>query len=244
MAAKAKQVFEADRLQAEFDLYDKHVDVVSAFEWLFTQTRELPVDVVHFERYPAIDDHGITRTPDFTVLFEDGSAIIAEVANLAVHENSIEKACRQIGAYAPLRTVPGPEGSIEEATGVDVVLFVPMEAGPRAVNEIISARLHDDDHPYKPDRPPCIVQFTRDESKYMFQRVLDPANGHIAPGERNPHVEQFLDSGLHIPPRHFQTVKSERRFINDPIPALYLATHLWMFTWPTRCDVQGRWSTW
>jgi hypothetical protein len=234
MSPRAKKVFEAQRLQDEFDVYDKHVDVVSAFEWIFNESKELPAHVTHFERYPTIDDNGTDRTPDFTILFNDGTAIIGEISSLALHANSIEKACAQIANYAPLTSVPGPDGKPHPVTHLDVMLIVPSESGPRAVDEIILNRMHDPDHDYKPPSAPCIVQFTRTESKYILQRIRDAANGHLDPGDRTPHIEDFLNGGLNIPARKFQGVKAARRFMNDPVPALYLATHLWVSTWPTQ----------
>ncbi|MEP6814727.1 MAG: hypothetical protein ABI873_04150 [Marmoricola sp.] len=42
------------RLTGEYETYDQHVDVVSALEFLFTETSDLALTVRHFERFPKI----------------------------------------------------------------------------------------------------------------------------------------------------------------------------------------------
>ena len=65
-----------DRLLHGFTTYDRAVDVVSAFETAFTTRISLPGTVRHFERFPRIPgDRGSTLTPDFTVVFHDGTGL-------------------------------------------------------------------------------------------------------------------------------------------------------------------------
>lgn len=53
------------------------------------------------------------------------------------------------------------------------------------------------------------------------------------PDGREPNVAEYLDNDLSVRAEGFIGIKSRRAFINDPIPQLYLATHLWTRTWPT-----------
>ena len=177
-------------LLTEYETYDQHVDVVSALEWLFTDpaVKGMPATVSHFERYPHIPVAGKTVTPDFTVLFTDGSAIIGEIAKIALHENSVEKVCTQIGGYAVLDRVPGGHGRTVPVNHVDVLLLVHADVGPAAVRRIIRERFADPEHAYSPPEPPCIAQFYRTESHYSFQRLQHQDNGVLCSGDRSPHL--------------------------------------------------------
>ena len=224
------------RLIDEYGTYDEHVDVVSAFEWLFTDpgVKDLPATVQHFERFPRIrGSNGATLTPDFTVLFVDRTAIIGEIAQIALNENSIDKLCKQLANYDALTQVPGPSGLVD-VERLDVVQLVQNRVGLNAVRRIIKERLLDPEHWYKPSRPPCIVQYSRTPDVYVLQRIPDPENGTIyTPPARSPNISTYLDNDFAPPIKNFIATKTRRAFINDPIPPLYLATHLWTRTWPT-----------
>jgi len=224
------------RLLAEFDTYDAHCDVVSALEWLFTDpsVKDLPGTVVHFERFPRVHrPDGSFVTPDFTVLFNDRSGIVGEVASIGLHDNSVDKLCRQIRKYADLEVLPGPGRTPQEVDHLDVMQIVPARVGNTAVQRIIVERMNDPAHEYAPPKSPVIVQYSRDQGTYTLQRNQSPNNGALFTSKRTPNIAAYLDSDLSIPPDKFVPVKTRRAFINDPVPALYLATHLLIRTWPT-----------
>lgn len=228
----------------DFDIYDQYVDVVSAFEWLLTQTSELPPTVRHFERYPRVPGpNGTALTPDFTVLFTDGTSLIGEIAKIALHPNSVEKACSQIGKYAAVTEIPSnPRGLSAKVDSPDVLLLVPADVGLAAVQRIIKERFLDPTHEYKPPRAPAIAQYSRtvnrDDSKYTFQHIPDPANG-LLPSTPAATVGNLLSTGLNVPAKHFKNNKAARKFMNDPIKPLYLATHMWTATLPTQFGPAG-----
>jgi hypothetical protein len=223
----------------DYDLYDQYVDVVSAFEWLFTGTVELTPTVRHFERYPRIKlPDGTVVTPDFTVLFVDGTGLVGEIAKIALHENSVNKTCEQIGKYALLDDLPSDsKGGSAPVTDVAILQLVPAEVGLSAVNRIIKDRYLNPDHPYKPAKPPVIAQFSRsiarDDFRYTFQRIPDPDNGTLPVNSDPATIGLLLTTDSNVPARKFKDVKARRKFMNDPIKPLYLATHLWTSTWPT-----------
>lgn len=227
----------AARLLDEFATYDQHVDVVSAFEWLFTDpgVKDLPGTVAHFERFPRIPrDCGSPLTPDFTVLFTDGTAIVGEIAKIALHENSIDKLCQQIAGYDALDRIPNATGGFTRIQNPDVLQLVRNQNGLTTVKRVIVERYLDPAHPYKPSRPPCVAQYSRTDTVYAFQRLQNPENGTLtAPPARKPNVVDYLNNDWAVAARHFVGVKSRRAFINDPVEPLYLATHLWTRTWPT-----------
>jgi len=224
---------EAERLLADYTLYDEHVDVVSAFEFLFTVPQDMAATVRHFERFPKITVGGHTHTPDFTVLFTDDTALVGEISNLALAAGSVDKACKQLNRYASLTHVPDKTRRLVPVTAVDVVQFVPMRIGPDAVRRIITERMLNPDHDFNPPAAPCIVQYARDSERYMFQRIPEPVNGTITGHGRNPDIGTRIAS-LNVYAARFARVKASRKFINDSIPALYMAAHLYTHTWPTQ----------
>lgn len=218
------------QLQDDFAIYDEHVDVVSSFEWIFTQSScaGMSDTVRHFERYPRVVGAGGTHlTPDFTVLFTDDSAIIAEIAQFANVDNSVDKLCRQLGQDATVTRVQEGRGRTVKAARVDVMYLVPMRLGNTAYDRVIGDRYHDPEHPFSPPGPPCIVQYAREESGYTLQRLRADRNGTLPAGDRNPDIQTWLDGDFKPTLREVLRFKVSRPFINDTIPPLYLATMLW-----------------
>lgn len=233
----------------DFNIYDQYVDVVCAFEWLFTQVTEIADTVRHFERFPRIkvtveDGTEVTLTPDFTVVFKDGTGLVGEISKLAMHDNSIDKACRQIGKYAELTQLPVDEaGTLVEVSDLDVLQLVPSDVGLAAVQRIIKDRFLNADHDYTPPKAPVIAQFSRsadrDEYRYTLQHLPDPANG-VLPGSDDPStIGHFLTRVNNVTADRFNHIKARRKFMNDPIKPLYLATHLWTAHWPTEYGGAG-----
>src|SRR3546814_10229985 len=86
----------ADDLVARADVYDRAVGIVSGFQFLFTEQASLSPTVAHFERYPLITHpDGKEATPDFTVLFHDGGALVGEVAQLSLADQGVDALCRR-----------------------------------------------------------------------------------------------------------------------------------------------------
>lgn len=223
-------------LLSEYRLYDQYVDVVSAFEWLFTATQNMPDAVRWFDRFPRLvgaDDR--PATPDFTVLFNDGSGIVAEIARIAQHDGSVDALCEQLARYSNLTSLPSGIGLVSEVQHLDVVLLVPLELGTATVQRVIRERYHDPDHPYSPARPPCVLQYAPVVDKYVFQRRAEPENGVIEGRDRDPNLGDWLLRGdFNAPARGFAGVKTTRPFMNDPVSQLYLASQLWTKVFATR----------
>jgi len=225
-----------ERLLHGFTTYDRAVDVVSAFEMAYTTSRsEVLRTVRHFERFPRIPRAGDgPLTPDFAVMFEDGTGLAGEIARLAMHENSAESLCRQIAKYDALRQLPDGTG-LATVEHTDVLLLVPQSVGVAAVKRIVVDRFANPKHPYKPSVAPCVVQFAFDEDRYIFQRLLEPRNGTLRDGDRADGLGRWFEENgdFKARPSRFSDIKAARAFINDPVDPLYLATHLWAKTFPT-----------
>ncbi len=186
MAAKESRAAAERALLDGFDVYDRAVDVVSVFEWLHTDPRvDAAGPVLHFERYPSIPaPDGKQATPDFTILFADGTAVAGEVARLALRKESVDKLCAQLGRYDSLTAVPDARGRLQPAD-VDVMYLVEMRLGMAAVQRVLKERLADPGHPYSPVRPPVVVQYAREADRYIFQRIPAPENGALRDSGRS-----------------------------------------------------------
>lgn len=240
-----------ERLLEGFHHYDRCVDVVSAFEMLLTDSRtQVPATVAHFERFPRIAQQGGSPlTPDFSVMFADGGALVAEIASIALRDESVDSLCRQVMNYDGIEQVHGVTGMVEPAF-VDVLLLVPQSVGVNAVTRIIDERLSNEGHFFKPSCAPCIVQFGFDQDRYTFQRLLAAGNGVLRePGRPDGLGAWFAVGNVNLKPDTFIDIKSQRAFVNDAMSPLYLAVHLWAKTFsamaagapaPVRLDVTAR----
>ncbi|MFE9784990.1 hypothetical protein ACFYO7_06365 [Nocardia salmonicida] len=224
--------FDREQLLKDFQRYDRDVDIVSIYHWLFTET-DLAPTVRHFERYPRVKAaDGNRATPDFSVLFNDGSGIVGEIANTALHDNSIEKLCKQLGRYDSLNYLPCGPNRLCPAKPIDVIFLSPMETAADAVHRIMIERHSNPSHPYKPARKPVVVQFARTPDKYVLQKWPDPELiGQLFQGSRSPSYTNF--GTLNVPPYRFSANKVRFAFMNDTVAPLYLATRLWASVFPT-----------
>lgn len=233
MARGTKGPLDPDALVSDFRLYDRAVDIVSIYHWLFTSTKELPSTVEHFERYPRVPgDGGSVVTPDFTVLFKDGRGIAAEIANIALHDGSVESLCRQLEKYSRLTELPNAQGGFSPVQALDVIFLTPIETASAAVRRVCAERLDAPDHWYKPARRPVVIQFAASSDFYVLQFWPDRSvNGALEPSEDANYCD-FDD--LKVRPDHFAPNKVKYGFMNDPVKPLYLATRLWTSVFPSR----------
>jgi hypothetical protein len=221
---------------------------VSAWELIFTQSdTAMPARVRHFERFPSIAvREGRELRPDFTVVFNDGHGIAAEIANFGRDEASVDALCEQILGYDSLMQLPVGGGAFDAISRLDVMLLVPLELGTAAVQRVIGARLGDQGHFYKPQSPPVIIQFaltSQDTERYVFQRRPDPGNGNFRDEGLDDAARLstgwFGSGDVSVKPSRFREIKAARAFINDPVGPLYLATFLWAKTFAARAAAAG-----
>jgi hypothetical protein len=222
-----------DELIRGFNTYERAVDVVSAFEFLHLGSKGLPSTVRHFERFPRLVQDGFISTPDFTIVFKDGSGLAAEIARIALHENSVESLCRQLMRYDSLTRLPSNDGVVDVGY-CDVLLLVPFELGIETTRRVLHERFADAAHWYAPSVAPCVVQFGLDQGRWIFQRISDPLNGVLREDGRPDGIGAwFAENSIKVQPERVAAIKAARAFMNDPVDQLYLATHLWARTFAT-----------
>lgn len=235
MARYAKPTFDADQLLEEFRVYDRHVDVVSCFHWLYTEVKELAETVGYFDRYPRVSVSGKTVTPDFTVTFTDGAGMAGEVAQFSLREESVDGLSRQLQGYGELTEMPdapnrkGHQGSVA-VDPVDVLYLAPVSIAADAARRLFDERADNPDHPFKPRRRPVLAHFSQEPDKYVFLIWPGQGNGELHRGDRD---KVFGDITFVCPASHFGANKVQHGFMNDQVPGLYMATRLWTQVLPT-----------
>lgn len=211
-----------------YRLYDEYSDIVSSMQWLFTDTTKLPNVVTHFERFPRFAVNGVDVTPDFTVLFSNGNAIIGEIARISQRPESVQKLAKQVGAYSSATSVPTTKGR-SKVQEVGVLLLMPVDVAAKTVDRLILKPEHD----VQLSKAPCIANYSRDTKRYNYNRIRDPGNGDLPDNGSGADLVGYLNSSLGTPISAFAPLKAQYPFTNDPVDTLYLATHLYTKTWPT-----------
>jgi hypothetical protein len=233
------ELSDTERLHADYRRYDACVDIVSAAEVWFTSAAGIKDTVAHFERYPTIDHgDGEEATPDFTVLFHDGTAYVGELSNLARPQASIDSLCGQIGRYDSLQRIPGANDTLVDVEALDVIVFVPHGEANAAVARLADA-VSDAEHFYKPSRFPSVFgwSFERERNRYIFSLARGDENNRPRGHGREETLEKWMASRTNPDtltgrPDQFMRFKVARRFVNDPVPPLYMATLLWSVVLP------------
>ena len=235
-----------EHLLRDFRLYDRNVDIVSAWEMIFTtSTTDVPACVRHFERFPSVvATDGNPTAPDFSVVFTDDVGLVGEIASFARRDESVDDLCRQIERYDGLRQLPVGGGALAGVRHVDVMLLVPLNLGTDAIRRVIRERFEDGAHSYSPSAPPVIIQFAldRDPDRYTFQKRPDTGNGYFRDEGRDDSArlsDWFDRSDVNVKPERFREIKAARAFINDPVPPLYLSTFLWAKTFADLAAASG-----
>lgn len=238
-------------LRDEYRAYDRRVDIVSSVEVWFTKVTEMKRTVAWFERYPSLKHplDGNDATPDFTVLFTDGTGYVGELADLALREESLDDLCSQFARYDTLdrlpagRPSPGGVQPTNPVTAIDHLLFV-RHADAASADRRLRDAAADAQHSFALQHPLVVLgwSFEEERAKYAFGRVAgsDRPRGHGRPTslERWMHDPRQYDTltGRAV---HFDKIKAQRRLMNDPVPAIYLAALLWNDVFGTLSGGQG-----
>ncbi len=231
-----------EQLLREYREYDAKVDIVSCFEVYFSNSATMRPTVAHFERFPRFTAaDGIEVTPDFTVLFTDGTVLVGEISNLARHEGSLESLLHQIGRYDGLDQAPGGRRSggghtLTAVDEVDVLVIVPDGESNAAIDRIDGA-VAEGRHDYAPRQRPTVLGWSFDApgSRYIFKYDARSNNSRPRSHGRSPSLATWLaaqSDTLHCHAGHFGPIKVSERFMNDRPPPLYMATMLWLDALP------------
>jgi len=232
--------------RARYAQYDKRVDLVSIFEVWFKRSAGLAKTVQHFERFPQINHpDGRPATPDFTVLFTDGTTLIGEISS--VPPEAVDDAIDQILRYDGITEVPaarrsaGGQQLTHAVTEVDLMLITPLN-GSNATCDRVEARIDSEGISFQ--HPPTVLAWSFDSptGAYTFVRPTRAGNGLPREHGRKPSIGSWLAEGsdeLRGLPIHFAPLKAASRFMNDEPPELYTATVLWSSVFPDILVARG-----
>lgn len=186
-------------------------------------------------------------TPDFTVLFGDGTLLVGEISNLAREERSLEDLLHQIGRYdtlpqAPSGPLAGGGHTLNDVEAVDVLVLVPDGESNAAIDRI-SAAIEERRHGYAPHQRPTVMGWSFDvaNSRYIFKYDDRSRNPRPRTHGRTPTLTSWLleqDDTVRCPASRFGPVKVRQRFMNDRPSALYMATILWLDALPATAGPQ------
>lgn len=190
-----------EQLLREYKEYDARVDIVSSFEVFFRQSTDLPATVAHFERFPryaAPDNDQVT--PDFTVLFNDGTLLVGEISKLARDEHSLEDLLHQIGRYdrltqGPSGPLPGGGHTLADVEAVDVLVLVPDGESNAAIDRIDQA-IEERRYGYAPRQRPTVMGWSFDVagSRYIFKYDDRSNNPRPRTHGRDPSLTSWLQA--------------------------------------------------
>lgn len=236
-------------LRREYDDYDRVVDIVSAAEVWFTKSQTMSPTVRHFERFPRLrhPEDQEPATPDFTVLFNDGTGLVGEISSLGLQPESLDSLANQLGRYERFKQLPSGSATggghmLANVQEIDIVVFVPHRVANACIDRLAGA-IAAEEHDYSPKQPPMILAWSYDPNETSYTFARDERGGKnllIRSHGRSPSLAEWLESNsdtLRGVPRQFVPVKVGRRFMNDEPPELYTATVLWSETIPSLLDV-------
>jgi hypothetical protein len=237
-----------EQLLREYREYDAKVDIVSSFEVFFRESTSLPATVAHFERFPRYKaPDGRAVTPDFTVLFTDGTLLVGEISRLAREERSLEDLLHQIGRYDTLTQAPsgplaGGGHTLVDVESVDVLVLVPDGESNAAIDRINQA-IKERRYGYAPQQRPTVMGWSLDVagSRYIFKYDDRSNNPRPRTHGREPSLTSWLQGAydtLICPAARFAPLKVRHRFMNDRPPGLYMATMLWLDALPAVANPQ------
>jgi hypothetical protein len=222
------------RLLQAFKTYDRTVDVVCCWEFLFTRASPFNSSGLFFDRFPRMTcaSAGETaKTPDFAVLFSEAYGIVGEIKEgFPRDEKSFISHFERLKKYdQPLEFRAGPGRGLIPAVH-DIVLIVPLRDAQEIVTRL-EARLADKALSF--ERQPVVFEWTYDSdaSEYIFRRVALQMGDFrdVAVPEAIRLSKCFSERGasLKITPDKIKDLKANWQFCNDTPPVIYTLVFLW-----------------
>jgi hypothetical protein len=243
VANRANEPPERDYQQEYYD-DDLRNAVVSSFEFFFQHSAGLSPGVRHFERFPHLRlPSGVEVTPDFAVVFHDGSMLCGEIARLSKHEKSIESIRKQVANYyslleGPVAALPGGGHRTGPVGPVDVVILTPHDT-QNAMCVRLAESLANEARSSNPVRRPSVIGYSYDnaKSKLVYNMMRLAGTPPIPSGDRSPSLTSYFEGdgqydSISLPAAYYTDIVAAKRFMNDQPRPLYLATVLWQDVFP------------
>jgi hypothetical protein len=224
-----------ERLHGEFRAYDAAVDLVSCWEFFFTQVKPLSTNVLQFDRFPRLSssEEGETeKTPDFGVLVSPSYGLIGEIkAGFPIEQRSFLGHLGKLKKYdRPLDFKAGPKGERLVPTTHDILLLIPLRDAQEIVTrleEILRGGL------IQFERSLVIFEwyYDHDRNEFVFRKVAgqssDFRDTSVGEDVRLSTYFSRRAASLKVTPDKIQDIKATWQFCNDPPPTIFTLVFLW-----------------
>ncbi len=221
-------------LKVDFSNYDQTVDVISCWHSYFDSIYVKKSAGLFFDRYPILGDKGLT--PDFTMVFSEDYAIIADVArSIENTSHSLESKAAQLKNYdgcKKIRSGPGPNDWIEPKT-IDHMLILHTQFSDRGARDLLKIQKKEE---YKLNSNLTILEYDLSQayadSAYIFKKVGIARNKRLRDKSlpKQFQLERLFGKelkSLNCTPDKFVVNKATHLFCNDSPCPIYLVARLW-----------------
>jgi hypothetical protein len=224
------------KLLDEFKNYDKTVDLVSCWQFLFTEVQSLAKNVLHFDRFPRLSSPSVAgdqpKTPDFAVLFSDSYGIVADVKRSFPLDDKefLSHAKRLLKYDRTLAFKSGIESAPIVPTDHDILLLIPLRDAQEIVHRIGAFRR---EGKLAVERNLISVEWVwdSDRNEYIFRKIAgqdaDFRDSSLPADSRLSSILTQHGTSLKVSPEKIKSIKAAWQFCNDTPPPIYTLVFLW-----------------
>jgi hypothetical protein len=224
------------KLLNDFKLYDKAVDIVSCWQFLFTEVEQYSKNVLLFDRFPRLSSPSTPKdqpkTPDFAVLLSDEYGIVADIKSGFPLDDKgfLSHAGRLLKYDLPLSFKTGVDSRSVIPSDHDILLVIPMRDAQEIVRRIEKFRAAGD---LRIDRNLIAFEWVwdSDQNEYVFRKVAgqtcDFRDASLPANIRLSSIFTERGASLKVSPDKIKSIKAAWQFCNDTPPPIYTLVFLW-----------------
>lgn len=218
-----------------FHLYDKTVDIVSCWQFLFNEAQPLAQSVMWFDRFPRLSSaipNEQPRTPDFAVLVSEAYGLVADVkSGFPLGDKEFLNHARRLLNYdRPLGFMSGARAPTIIPSTHDILLLIPLRDAQEIVGRIQKCRSAGD-LPIERNLIAFEWMWDSDRNEYVFRKVAgqssDFRDSCLPPVARLSSIFTERATSLKISPDKIKSIKAAWQFCNDTPPPIYTIVFLW-----------------
>ena len=223
-----------DKLLDDFKLYDRTVDLVSCWEFLYTKVPAIRDKILHFDRFPRLippkECERDRKTPDFAVLVSDRYGLIGDVkSGFPLEEVAFRRHLERLKKYdQPLSFKSGQKREPISPTTHDILLIIPFRDAQETVVRIEDLLRKG---AVKFERNLIVFEWVYESDEYIFRKVAgqtaDFSDSCVPEEVRLSKQLTSLGRSLKISPDRIKLIKATWQFCNDEPKPIYTIVFLW-----------------